>query len=96
MSLSSLAVQQRAKEAKSLKSFLAFSLIGSLTLHVGLLASGIFSLLSRTPDLTAEPLEVIVVDPPKVEAVKPKPEPKQPTPPPKVAAVSPGSSRIGG
>lgn len=95
MSLSSITVQQREKEAKSLKSFLAFSLIGSLTLHVGLLASGIFSLLSRTPDLTEEPLEVVVVDPPKVEEVKPKPEPQpQRTQPPK-AAVSPGSSRIG-
>ena len=102
MSLSSIAVQQREKEAKTLKSFLAFSLLGSLALHIGLLASGIGNFLSRTPDLEDEPMEVVVVDPPKVEEVKPEPKPQlepqrqqaQPSKAPVVA--SPGSSRIGG
>ena len=102
MSLSSIAVQQREKEAKALKSFLAFSLLGSLALHIGLLASGIGNFLSRTPDLEDEPMEVVVVDPPKVEEVKPEPKPQlepqrqqaQPSKAPVVA--SPGSSRIGG
>lgn len=96
MGLSSIAVQQREKEVKSLKSFLAFSLVGSLALHIGLLASGIGNLLSRTPDLAEEPLEVVIVDPPKVEEVKPQPEPQRQTQPSKAAVVSPGSSRIGG
>ena len=98
MSLSSIAVQQREKEAKALKSFLAFSLLGSLALHIGLLASGIGNFLSRTPDLEDEPMEVVVVDPPKVEEVKPEPEPqRQQTQPSKAPVVaSPGSGRIGG
>lgn len=98
MSLSSIAVQQREKEAKTLKSFLVFSLLGSLALHIGLLASGIGNFLSRTPDLEDEPMQVVVVDPPKIEEVKPEPKPQgqqaQPSKAPVVA--SPGSSRIGG
>jgi TonB family protein len=98
MSLSSIAVQQREKEAKALKSFLAFSLLGSLALHIGLLASGIGNFLSRTPDLEDEPMEVVVVDPPKVEEVKPEPKPQRQQAQPSKAPVvaSPGSSRIGG
>jgi TonB family protein len=94
--VSSIAVQQREKEVQSLKSFLAFSLLGSLALHIGLLASGIGNFLSRTPDLADEPMEVVVVDPPKVEQVKPQPEPqRQPMQPSKAPVVtSPGSSRI--
>lgn len=95
--VSSIAVQQREKEVQSLKSFLAFSLLGSLALHIGLLASGIGNFLSRTPDLADEPMEVVVVDPP-IEQVKPQPEPqpqqRQPSKAP--VAASPGSSRIGG
>lgn len=98
MGLSSVAVQQREKEAKALKSFLAFSLLGSLALHIGLLASGIGNFLSRTPDLEDEPMQVVIVDPPKVEQVKPQPQPQgQQTQPSKApVVVSPGSSRIGG
>lgn len=96
--VSSIAVQQREKEVQSLKSFLAFSLLGSLALHIGLLASGIGNFLSRTPDLADEPMEVVVVDPPKVEQVKLQPEPqRQPIQPSKAPVVkSPGSSRLGG
>lgn len=94
--VSSIAVQQREKEVQSLKSFLVFSLLGSLALHIGLLASGIGNFLSRTPDLADEPMEVVVVDPPKVEQVKPQPEPqRQPMQPSKAPVTrSPGSSRI--
>lgn len=96
--VSSIAAVQREKEVHSLKSFLAFSLLGSLALHIGLLASGIGNFLSRTPDLADEPMEVVIVDPPKVEQVKPQPEPqpqRQPVQPPKAPVTrSPGSSRI--
>ena len=86
--VSSIAVQQREKEVQSLKSFLAFSLLGSLALHIGLLASGIGNFLSRTPDLADEPMEVVVVDPPKVEQVKLQPEPqRQPIQPSKAPVV---------
>jgi TonB family protein len=77
MGLSSIAVQQREKEVESLRSFLAFSLIGSLGLHIGVLASGIGNFLSRTPELADKPMEVVVVAPPKkVEVEKPKVEPQ--------------------
>lgn len=91
MGLSSIAVQQREKEVESLRSFLAFSLIGSLALHIGVLASGIGNFLSRTPELGDKPMEVVVVDPPKqVEVEKPRVEPQPkalpaPLPPPKAA-----------
>lgn len=93
--VSSIAVQQREKEVQSLKSFLAFSLLGSLALHIGLLASGIGNFLSRTPDLADEPMEVVVVDPPKVEQVKPQPEPqRQQRQPSKAPVVTSPGSRI--
>lgn len=94
---SSIAVQQREKEVQSLKSFLAFSLLGSLGLHIGLLASGIGNFLSRTPDLEDEPMEVVVVDPPKVEEIKLQPQPQQKQPQLSNAPVGTGgSSRLGG
>lgn len=97
MGLSSIAVQQREKEAKTLKSFLAFSLLGSLALHIGLLASGIGNFLTRTPDLEEEPMEVAIVEPPKVEEKpQPKPQPQQKQPSKAPVVASPGSSRIGG
>lgn len=96
MGLSSIAVQQREKEAKTLKSFLAFSLLGSLALHIGLLASGIGNFLSRTPDLEDEPMQVVIVDPPKVEEPQPQPQRQQAQASKAPVVASPGSSRIGG
>ena len=39
MGFSKSAVEQREKAAEALKSFLTFSLIGSLALHIGVLSS---------------------------------------------------------
>ncbi len=49
MSFSSTALEQREKELKTLITFLTYSLIGSLTLHIGLLASGIGNLVTKVP-----------------------------------------------
>ena len=91
MGFSSIAVQQREKEAEALRSFLAFSLIGSLALHLGVLTLGIGNLLHRTAELE-EPLEVMIVEPPTLEAVKPQEETQQETQSSGGSAASAGSS----
>lgn len=92
MSFSSIAVQQREKEAQSLRSFLAWSLIGSLGLHLGVLTLGLSNLWHRSPELEEEPLEIVIVDPPPTpEAVKPQ-EPQETLP---ERQTEGGSSRIG-
>jgi len=73
MSLSSIAVEQREKEAKKLKSFLAFSLISSLALHIGVLSLGIGNFTKKTAEVKDEPLEIEIVDLPDPQ----KPEIKQ-------------------
>jgi hypothetical protein len=78
MSFSSIAVQQREKEAKALKSLLAFSLIGSLTLHIGILASGIGNLFNKLPS-EEEPIEFTIVEPATLETPKPPEETKKET-----------------
>jgi TonB family protein len=75
MSLSSIAVEQREKEAKALRYFLIYSLIASLALHIGLLAFVVNNLLSRVPKLENEPIEVVTIAP-TVEATKPPEEKK--------------------
>ena len=81
------AIQQREKEARSLKALLACSLVGSIALHVGLLYTGIDRLLwQRKFTQPPKPIEVVVVDPPKKPEVKkpePKPEPPKPKPQPR-------------
>ena len=74
MSLSRLAVEQREKEAKTLNSFLAFSLIGSLALHTGVLSLGIGKFLSKAPEVENEPIEIAIVElpPPQKLAVAPE------------------------
>ncbi|WP_160295953.1 hypothetical protein [Aliterella atlantica] len=42
MGLSSIAVQQREKEDEALKSFIVFSLVGSVGLHVAVLSTSNF------------------------------------------------------
>ncbi len=76
MSLSHVAVEQREKEAKTLKSFLTFSLIGSLALHMGVLSLGINKFLSKAPELENEPLEIEIVELPTPPKSEPKPENK--------------------
>ena len=74
MGFSSISVEQREKEAGALKSFLAFSLIGSLALHIGVLTFGIGNLLTRVPESEEEPMEVTIIDPPSTPALEPKQE----------------------
>ncbi|MGB3636461.1 MAG: energy transducer TonB [Rivularia sp. (in: cyanobacteria)] len=93
MSFSSTALQQRERESKALRLFLACSLIGSLIFHIGLLASGIGKyLLSRVPEIEDETVEITLLDTPieeiepepnKIVKPKPKPEPKLEKPEPK-------------
>ncbi len=64
MNFSSIAIEQREKEVKALKTFLVFSTIASLVLHVAVLASGMGSLLARAPSLDEEkPIELTFVEP---------------------------------
>ncbi len=63
MSFSGIAIEQRQKEIKALKPFLAFSMIGSLVLHLAVLASGIANLLARVPEMEEEPIELTFIEP---------------------------------
>ncbi|NDJ25113.1 TonB family protein [Nostoc sp. B(2019)] len=63
MSFSGITVEQRSKEVEALKSFLTYSLIGSLALHIGALSSGIGNYLTRVPELEEEPIELAIVEP---------------------------------
>lgn len=79
VSFSSITTDQRAKEAKALKLFLAYSLIGSLLVHIAIavLFSGIGNLLTTLPATEDEPIEVAIIDSPTVEAEKPLIEKKE-------------------
>ncbi|MTJ54120.1 TonB family protein [Anabaena sp. UHCC 0253] len=68
MSFSSIATEQREKELKTLTTFLTYSLIGSLAIHIGLLASGIGSLITKVPE--EEPMEITFVETPPEEEIK--------------------------
>ena len=83
---SSTGVEQREKEEKALRSFLAFSLIGSIALHIVVLTLSSFWI--RKPELVEKPIEFIVVDAPSLQAAKPK----QKTPS-KIASIVKASSR---
>jgi TonB family protein len=77
MSFSSTALEQREKELKTLRTFLTYSLLGSLAIHIGLLASGIGSLLTKAAiEEVEEPLEITFVETPE-EEIKPTEEPKE-------------------
>lgn len=83
MSLSSIAVEQREREAKKLKSFLAFGIIGSLALHIGVLSMNIGNLTKKVTEAKDEPLEIEIVELPDT----PKPEIKQ-IPPAKISSTN--------
>ncbi|HEY9614733.1 energy transducer TonB [Allocoleopsis sp.] len=72
MSLSNVCTQQREKETKQLKSFLAFSLVGSGLLHAALLILGATLSWTRAYTSEAKPIEVVVVEPtqPQEKSVK--------------------------
>ncbi|MGH8000382.1 MAG: energy transducer TonB, partial [Brasilonema sp.] len=91
MSFSGTAIEQRGKESRALKTFLALSLIGSLGLHVGVLASGIVNnFLKQVQEIDKEPIEVAIIETP---APKPIEKPKEPVKPlqqlPKPKAIVP-------
>ncbi len=74
MSFSSKVLDLREKEQKVLRSFLIFSFMGSLVLHILVLT--LSSLWFRTPKFAEKPIDVIIVDPPSLKAAKPKPKDK--------------------
>lgn len=86
MGSDNIAIQQREKEARSLKTLLACSMVGSIALHFGLLYAGIDRLWQRSFTPPPKPIEVVIVDPPRKPEVKkpePKPEPPKPKPQPR-------------
>jgi TonB family protein len=62
MSLSSITIEQREKEAEALKTFLVFSFIGSLVLHTGLLALAINKFFFKVPEVISEPIELTILE----------------------------------
>ncbi|MDB9310727.1 TonB family protein [Aphanizomenon sp. CS-733/32] len=62
MSLSSITIEQREKEAEALKTFLVFSFIGSLALHTGLLALAINKFFLKVPEVISEPIELTILE----------------------------------
>ena len=80
MSFSNIALQQRERESKALRIFLACSFAGSLVFHLVLLASGVIQYLNRVPQIEEEPVEITLLDTP-IEEIEPKEEEKpQPEP----------------
>lgn len=71
MSFSGITVEQRSKEVEALKSFLTYSLIGSLALHIGVLSSGVGNYFTRVSTTEEETIEVAIVDSPVAEPEKP-------------------------
>jgi len=74
--ISAIAVEQRAREAKVLKSSLALYLIGSIVLHGVALIFGVNTPWNRALAPEDEPIEFVLVDPPEPQEV-PEPEPQE-------------------
>lgn len=62
MSLSIFVIEQREKEAEALRTFLVFSLIGSVALHIGLLALAINKFFLKVPEVTNQPIEMTILE----------------------------------
>ncbi len=75
MSFSNITIKQRNKEAKALKTFLIYSFIISLTLHIGIIASIILKLLSKEAEIKEKSIEITFIDKPILEEVKPEAKP---------------------
>jgi TonB family protein len=80
-----IGVNQREKEQEELRSFLTYSLLGSVVFHALVLFFGAM-LWDRQPALAENPIEVIMVDPPAEETPPPEPtvSPSPPAPSPVV------------
>ncbi|MEH1928047.1 energy transducer TonB [Nostoc sp.] len=90
MSFSGTTVEQRSKEVEALKSFLTYSLIGSLALHIGVLSSGIGNYFTRVPTPEEEPIELAIVDSPTAEPEKPLEKiPEEPKKEPEIVQKQP-------
>ncbi|MHC5723464.1 MAG: energy transducer TonB, partial [Nostoc sp.] len=90
MSFSGTTVEQRSKEVEALKSFLTYSLIGSLALHIGVLSSGIGNYLTRVSPPEEEPIEVAIIDSPPAEPEKPLEKiPEEPKKEPEIVQKQP-------
>ncbi|MEA5574464.1 energy transducer TonB [Calothrix sp. UHCC 0171] len=66
MSFSSILVRWREKEAEKFRRFIAYSSLGSVALHIGLLAFSISNVLkNQVPaDISSKPIEVMIIEPP--------------------------------
>jgi len=84
--ISSVAVEQREREAKVLRSSLALYLVGSVVLHAGALVVGLNAPWNRALIPEDEPIEFVLVEPPEIEEV---PEPEQKVPEPEVQTPTP-------
>ncbi|MBC5794494.1 TonB family protein [Sphaerospermopsis sp. LEGE 00249] len=93
MGLSSVILDQREKEATALKSFLIYSLIGSLALHIGVLALGIGKFIQRVSQTQEEPIEITIVE--TVPEIIAKPQEIKNSQP-KINSASGGSGGSGG
>jgi hypothetical protein len=76
MALSNIATERREKEEEALRFFIGYSLIGSIAFPLVILFFSNFALGLKMPEIAEEPMEVIVVDEPKVEPLDEK-EPEQ-------------------
>ncbi|WP_027402237.1 energy transducer TonB [Aphanizomenon flos-aquae] len=90
MSLSGITIEQREKEAEALKTFLIFSFIGSLALHIGLLALAINKFFFKVPEVTNEPIEVTILETLPQKIIQPPVEIKS------LAKINPGGGNEGG
>jgi TonB family protein len=90
MSLSSVTIEQREKETEALKTFLFFSFIGSLVLHIGLLALAINKFFFKVPEVTNQPIELTILETIPQEAIQPPIEIKS------LARINAGGSNQGG
>ena len=71
MGLSNFIIQQREKEAEALKTFLFYSLMASVTLHIGVLALSINKFFLRVPEVREEPIEVTILETVPQKVVEP-------------------------
>ena len=90
MSLSSFCIEQRERETQRLKSFLAFSLMGSALLHGALLILGATIPWEQVWESEVEPIEFTLVEPTEPEEKQEKDEKKEEEPQLEVTADSSG------
>ena len=78
MGLSTFIIQQREKEAEALKTFLCYSLMASVALHIGVLALSINKFFLRVPEVREEPIEITILETIPQKVVEPATEIKYP------------------